>query len=216
MAYARFDPAGVNGSRRDVVSIEVLDLASGARRIVAKAPPRGSEYVEAVGPRWSPDGKEIVLVLTNQLMPPTEPLLGSSIAVVNADGSEVDIPRILTDPELLGAYPDWSPDGKRIVFNTHELAQFQDSTEAANLYTVRPDGTGLTQVTHFDKNDTRATQPTWTPDGKRIIFTWVGCEPNCQDAQWGNRMIGFIDADGSDLSVLDGQPATHPRLRPTP
>ncbi|HZM67309.1 MAG TPA: hypothetical protein VFC16_13545 [Nakamurella sp.] len=35
--------------------------------------------------------------------------------------------------------PDWSPDGQRILF--HDNLDLPD--ESSNLYTVRPDGTGL-------------------------------------------------------------------------
>ncbi len=37
-------------------------------------------------------------------------------------------------------------------------------------FTVRPDGSGLTRVTEFGPGEERASQPTWTSDG-RIIFT---------------------------------------------
>ena len=38
-----------------------------------------------------------------------------------------------------GDTPDWSPDGQRILF--HDNLDLPD--ESSNLYTVRPDGTGL-------------------------------------------------------------------------
>ena len=82
--------------------------------------------------------------------------------------------------------------------------------------TIRPDGTGLTQLTHFGENDSRATQPSWTPDGMQIVFTWIGFNPDRDLGTWGDRHTAFVDPDGSNLSVLDGQFATHPRLRPTP
>jgi Tol biopolymer transport system component len=150
-------------------------------------------------------------------MPPTENIVGSSIAVVKADGSEADMPRILTDPAMFGSYPDWSPDGQRIVFSTYPLGSFQDTTKATNLYTIRPDGTELTQVTHFGENDTRASQPTWTPDGKQIIFTHIARNPS---NPWGERQIALIDADGSNLTFLpvpdtvgENWYGTHARMR---
>jgi Tol biopolymer transport system component len=130
--------------------------------------------------------------------------------VVTADGSEVAAPRILTDVSLWASYPDWSPDGQRIVFNTYPIGSFQDTTKAQNLYTIRPDGTRLTQVTHFGENDARAVEPTWTPDGKRIIFVHISHDTN---DPWGVRRIAFVDADGSNLGVLEWF-GTHPRLRP--
>lgn len=199
--------------KEDRLTIEVLDLATGKTRVIAAAPPVGAEYIEYAGARWSPDGTQVALVVSRYPTPPTdENLLGSSIAVVKTDGSEVDAPRILTEPGLFGSYPDWSPDGTRIVF-TRGFGAFQDTTKASNLYTIRPDGTGLTQVTRFGENDTRATQPTWTPDGRQILFTCIlrnATEP------YGDRHAAFIDPDGANLTVLDGPFATHPRLRPTP
>jgi Tol biopolymer transport system component len=211
MAFVRVLTAAAPENERD--QIEVIDLATGATHVVAMPPVAGSEEAQYIGPRWSPDATQIVFAVLRYPTPPTDAnILGSSIAIVNADGSEADAPRILTDPALFGAYPDWSPDGQRIVFNTYPIGSFQDTTKAQNLYTIRPDGTEMTQVTHFGENDSRAAEPTWTPDGKRIIFMYIARDPSNPA---GARSIAFVDADGSNLTVVDmfGQ---HPRLRPTP
>ena len=170
--------------------------------------------VEYVNARWSPDGKQVVFTINRYATPPTnESLLGSSIAIVKADGSEADSPRILTDPSMFGSHPDWSPDGRRIVFITHGLGFDADWTKASNLYTIDPDGTGMTQVTRFGDNDTRVGTPSWTPDGTRILFVHILRNVSNPD---GDRHAAFIDPDGSNLSVLSEAYATHPRLRPTP
>ena len=223
IAFDRVLSAPAPGNEVD--QIEVMDLATGATHVVAKPPAAGSEMAEFVGPRWSPDGTQIVFAVMSYPTPATdENILGSSIAVVKADGSEADAPRILNDRALFYSYPDWSHDG-RIVFNTYPLGSFQDTTKATNLYTMAPDGTGVTPVTTFGENDTRATQPTWTPDGQRIIFTQIVRNPANPS---GERVIALIDADGSDLTLIptpvivgdpfvpDARYGTHPRLRPTP
>ncbi len=214
LAFMRYLQPAANGYEDDQIAIEVLDLATGTTRVVAMSPVvADSEYVEYISPRWSPDGIQIVFTVMRYPTPPTdENILSSSIAVVKADGSEVDAPRILTDPALFGSYPDWSPDGVRIVFNTYPIGSFQDTTKAQNLYTIRPDGTEMTQITHFGEHDARAIEPTWTPDGRRIIFVHITPDAN---NPWGARHIAFVDADGSNLNVLEWF-GTHPRLRPTP
>jgi Tol biopolymer transport system component len=222
LAFQRAAPR-VAGQQYDRVAIEVVDLATDATRIVTVSPAADSEYVEFVGPRWSPDGSQIVFTVMRYPVPPTdENILGSAIAIVHADGSDADAPRVLTDLALFGNYPDWSPDGQRIVFSTYPLGSFPQTTKATNLFTIRPDGTELTQVTHFGDNDTRAAQPTWTPDGQRIVFTSIERDPNDPF----RRLVALIDADGSDLTLIPvpadaGVPGDvwfggHARMRPTP
>ena len=76
---------------------------------------------------------------------------------------------------------------------------------------------------HYGLVDTRATLPTWTPDGKHIIFTDIAGNPS---DPWGDRRIAVIDADGSNLTVIpvpadagvpgDAWFGAYARLRPTP
>ena len=117
-------------------------------------------------------------------------------------------PVVLTDWSIYATYPDWRPGSDAIVFSTHDLEEFQATDEPSNVFTMNPDGSGLTALTTFGKAEQRATQPTWTPDGSRIIFTLVG-----QQAGMDNpRHAAFIDADGSNIVDI-GVDATHPRLR---
>jgi hypothetical protein len=65
----------------------------------------------------------------------------------------VPTPRPLTDWTTFAAYPDWSPTEDLIVFSTYDLGQrdggsFADPSPPSDLYTMRPDGTGVTQRTH--------------------------------------------------------------------
>jgi TolB protein len=65
-----------------------------------------------------------------------------SIFVIGADGRGL---RQVTPWRLdAGDHPDWSPDGRRILFRAPE-----HFFAGSNLWTVRPDGTGLKQLTHF-------------------------------------------------------------------
>ncbi|HEX7948571.1 MAG TPA: amidohydrolase, partial [Phenylobacterium sp.] len=69
--------------------------------------------------------------------------------------------RRLTDDLTDGAQPDWSPDGKQLVFQSYRDGSFQ-------IWTVGADGTGLKQHTQgsFD-----CREPRFSPDGKTVAFS---------------------------------------------
>jgi Tol biopolymer transport system component len=178
-----------------------LDLGTGDVEVVLQR----DDGMTAEAPRISPDGTQLVYMRFRDPVTSSE---GSAIFVAPADGGKETR---LTEWEEFGAYPDWSPDGL-IVFNTRDLGAFQDTTEPANLYVIKADGTGLAPVTTFGPGETRATQPRWAPDGSGIVFTKV------DGVGFGDRRLGWISADRSGLGLLTPAAfdATHGVLRPIP
>lgn len=89
----------------------------------------------------------------------------SAVFVMNADGSNAR--RITPWALRAGDHPDWSPAGKRILFHSN-----QDGPDAisANIYTIRPDGTGLRQLTHARGGTVQHASSSFSPDGKWITF----------------------------------------------
>jgi len=175
--------------------------------------------------RWAPDARSLVLDL--QTFPSIDSDVASGSAVATVDVTRPGAKaRPLTPYAMFAAYPDWSPRGDRIVFSTYDLGvrdagNFADMTPPSDLYTVRPDGTGLTQLTHnpsgspLTRNGTASgplsTQPTWSPDGGSIIFVQV------DGPDWPGWQMATIRADGSGQApaVATGyRIGTHPRLRP--
>jgi Tol biopolymer transport system component len=124
-------------------------------QVILKFLPLGKEPHDA---QWSPDGTRIAV---NVLNIKARPRNGSAIYVLNADGSEF---RQITPLRLNAGSPDWSPDGKRIVFNSSYEGQ-----AAVEIYTVRPDGSGLKRV-RKEPRDSASFEPVWSPDGRRIAF----------------------------------------------
>ncbi len=100
----------------------------------------------------SPDGAWLVLWSSS----PQEDLL-----LVRSDGSGL---RHLTDDPARDRTPYWSPDGSRILFASNRSGKYE-------AWTIRPDGSGLTQVTHLP--DQPVLYPFWAPDGQRIGFNYV-------------------------------------------
>ena len=87
----------------------------------------------ALHPSWSPDGNQLVVVRracgsTDSTIPCSTDEQGASLAIVNADGTDV---RALGSKESRDALaPEWSPDGKLIAFVDY----------AGSIKLVTPDG----------------------------------------------------------------------------
>lgn len=61
------------------------------------------------------------------------------------------------------------------------------------LFTIEPNGSGITQVTHF-KDGSEALNANWSPDGKRIAFE--------RDYPYPHAVVDTMNADGSNLLLL--------------
>jgi Tol biopolymer transport system component len=108
--------------------------------------------------QWSPDGQSLAVNILNIVAKPRN---GSAIYTLKPDGSDL---RQITPLRLNAGNPDWSPDGKRIVFNSSYEGQGR-----VEIYTVRPDGSGLRRVRR-EPRMSYSFDPVWSPDGRRIAF----------------------------------------------
>ena len=157
-------------------------------------------------PRWSPDGSKIAYFRENRHGPVTD-----AIFVIDSNGGEE---QQLTDWEMIAGYPDWSPDGEWIVFATHPLWSFNFDAVVSNLYRMRPDGTGIEQLTFYETPAMRANQPHYTPDGKWILFTAV--QPTSAPGERrSDRSLWAIPAEGGDpVVIVQGGTYTHGTWQP--
>jgi TolB protein len=137
---------------------------------------------------WSPDGKRFVFMRRDNTMSPVH----TAIFTRATDGSDV---QQLTSWELDANDPAWSPDGKLIAFCT--ICDY--GVGDLNIYSIHPNGTGLTQLTsnlNADGSGSMATfHPSWSPNGKQIVFSHYPSTNGTSDLFVMNR-------DGSDLHVL--------------
>ena len=121
--------------------VAVVDPAGRPTRELAKLPGRFS-YEDVA---WSPDGSQVALEVSNLSSDP----LG--IFVANRDGSRLTR---ITPRGVYGEDPAWSADGESIAFAAWTTRRTYD------LYTIRPDGTDLRQIT---RTAGKEHSPTWLP-----------------------------------------------------
>jgi dipeptidyl aminopeptidase/acylaminoacyl peptidase len=114
---------------------------------------------------WSPDGAELVYSMQGSLW---RQRLDSKEATQLTDGPGYDY------------QPDWSPDGKHIVY-----ASYRD--DAIELRLLDP-STGESHA--FLANGAVNLEPRWSPDGKRIAFT-----SSSYEGRW-HVFVTEVGADG--------------------
>ncbi len=192
-----------DGATTSRAAIVALNLATGdVRTIYADT----SGTVWLYHPRWSGDGQSIVFeedkFASNLLS--EEETTSMAVAVVPTQGATA--PKYLVT--LSGPFegpgapdPDWSPVDDLIVFSRDD-----------NLSTIRADGSGEVQVTGFDSVEEHAIQPTFTPDGSAIVFTYVTGEFDVDDSPTA-ALIG-LDGTGQVVVGGGGVTITHPRFQP--
>jgi Tol biopolymer transport system component len=166
IAFERAFGPIVNNNASGGVAIFTMNAdGSDLRQLTPKKTPTIAEHHQ---PQWSPDGTRIAFVANNHTLVygpgSSNSVTQGAIEVMNADGSNV---RRLTPWRLDATDPRWSPDGKRLLFNTYADAfQFK----SANLFTMRPDGTDRVALTHYSGGYPQAFADGWSPDGTQIVY----------------------------------------------
>lgn len=137
-------------------------------------------------PRWSPDGRQIVVVVDK------------SVVIMNGDGAN---PRMLAEHAAGNKMPRWSPDGSRIAFYSRRRGWSQ-------IWVVPAEGGEPHRLTNVaaDNEDLQ-----WSPDGRRIAYTSIrgddllSSDIFCVDLETGTERC-LTDTPG----CFDGAPAWSP------
>ncbi len=129
-------------------------------------------------PRWSPDGRVIALLFTEnapRAAGPLEPSTRESGVIEDHIYEQrvtlVDIatahPRTITAPNLYVYEYDWSPDSRQIAY-TAAKGNGDNNWWIAKLHAIDV-ATGASRVI-FDKPETQLAVPRYSPDGRSIAF----------------------------------------------
>lgn len=111
------------------------------------------------GPTWSKDGQWLALGVGLPFARPEGRDAKIDIWKIRSDGSEAV--NLTPHAEANNAFPDFSPDGRRIVFRSTRDGN-------AELYVMNADGTGVRRLTRDRGTDT---MPSFSSSGDRIAFT---------------------------------------------
>ena len=142
-------------------------------------------------PSWSPDGKRIAFASSRVAFDGKIPQ-SLEIYVMDADGRNQQ--RLTDSPFFDDRHPSWSPDGKRIVFGARREDHFETKFAITyEIYVMDADGGNQQRLTENRKNDWG---PSWSPDGKRIVFA------SDRKGDLVNIEIYVMDADGGNLQNL--------------
>jgi TolB protein len=129
-------------------------------------------------PTWSPTAKRLAF----------ERVDGKSdlhaIFTIRLDGSAL---RRITPWALDASQPDWSPNGRWILFRSHEGSDTQ-----GNVWLVRPNGDRRHAVTHTPDGAGKWQSGSFSPNGKKIT---AGKAPGAGPA--GNADVYVMNVDGS-------------------
>ena len=154
-------------------------------------------------PSWSPDGRRLVYREWG----------GTTWGLRILDIESRAVRVLTTEYDNL---PFWSPDGSLITFTRrHDANNF-------DIYTIRPDGTGLRQLTTSGANDAHGV---WSPDGSQIMWNSGMYGFKDEAALYDNTFqpygaIFIMNADGTNKRQLtdspweDGMPRFITRLTP--
>jgi Tol biopolymer transport system component len=140
---------------------------------------------------------------------------GTQVYTVSPSGTGL---RRLTHVVGGAQHPDWSPDGHTIVFER----DFPDETCGVEL--MNADGTGVVNLTGHRRGCEQ--NPSFTPNGQRIVFVVQRCDA-CRQAIWtmnlqgGDRQkvraspqhVGIVDPnvspDGKTIAFMGAKDDSH-------
>ncbi|HYM22649.1 MAG TPA: hypothetical protein VEU08_05560, partial [Vicinamibacterales bacterium] len=128
-------------------------------------------------PAFAPSGDRFVYTTR----PPAGSVLGASLAIAKPGVDRFDV--IYKDDKRNVLAPQWSPDGRQVIFGIGVFNLFfngfnglllkpGDRTEGgAQIAVINPDGSGYREVTAGPNN---SAFPSFAPDGKRFVYRSFG------------------------------------------
>jgi dipeptidyl aminopeptidase/acylaminoacyl peptidase len=164
--------------RRDGTAVRRLPQVTAWDSTPAWSPDGARLAFAGSSPTWlftvRPDGTALRRVIAQEALSPAGSVSGAiafahrydryakpasikdGLYTIRPDGSRLR--RLFGRYRGTGSQPDWSPDGKRVVFDA-----------SGQIFTIGAGGRGLRRLTAFT-HELDISQPVWSPDGRYIAF----------------------------------------------
>jgi Tol biopolymer transport system component len=176
--YPTWSPDGRTIAFIDRERLWAVPAAGGAPRRLGNR-----KIDEEATPSWSPDSARLAY------MGSAGTKFRQDLFTIGADGSgERRLVQRMSDFQT----PQWSPEGSLIAF-VKELPR-----DITAVYTVRPDGTGLSRVSVSPGRESSG-DPAWSADGASLLYT-----------RWRYRFGGGTDVFVTTPGAGAGRAVTHP------
>lgn len=165
-------------------------------------------------PGWSPDGKTIAMLFTENATRAAGPLVAETpqtgviedavteqrLALVDANGGKL---RQISPSDMYVYEYDWSPEGRSFV-TTAAHGNGDDNWYIAQIYTIDAAGGEMKSI-YKPPIDTQIANPAWSPDGKSVAF--IGGLMSDEPAVGGDIFV-IPAAGGEARNVTPGMKAS--------
>jgi Tol biopolymer transport system component len=175
------------GNRRGLRAIYVIHAHGGKLRRVTKSKRPLSDY----SPRFSPDGTQLVFLRARG----TAETAPAALFTVRLDGSRL---HQLTPYSLRVDQSDWSPNGKRIVFEAYPHGRGNGAY--GDIFVIDATGGQPINLTRNPVGEAGSLDPVWSPDGRKLLFLDIRRVNGV-----GRYGLATINPDGSDRQFVSSK-----------
>jgi Tol biopolymer transport system component len=172
------------GNRKGFRAIYLIHANGGKLRRVTKPKHPLSDY----SPRFSPDGTQLSFLRARG----TAESAPAALFTVRSDGSDL---HRLTSYSLHVDQSDWSPDGKRIVFEAYPHGRGNGAY--GDIFVIDATGGQPVNLTQNPVGQAGSIDPVWSPDGRKILFLDIR-----RVNAVGRYGLATMNPDGSDRQFI--------------
>lgn len=181
IAYVHED-GDFNGTDLQHSNVWVMDASGHGKKQITHLPSHGGDVGSVI---WSPDGTQLLYAFTDTTTN------AQALFLTGADGGAT---RQLTRWSLnAGGVPAWSAKADLIAFR----AVIDEDSGVGNIYTMKPDGSAVRQVTHLGGLKVSHVVG-FSPDGQ-----WLSSSSGPAD---GTQDMFLVKTDGTQFRYIDRTP----------